>query len=161
MGPSGKCILGFHRTFRWLPSSAEHQARSGNARLVRNDHRRSMHARANWKTRNSFDRRVSAASGQKLPPLCCVCHRRGPAQLKVALDISALPLSLFEIQANLKARKIQGSMSLETSLNVSGLTCPRGCNGSRPARFLRKHAQGPLSDFAAGHPASTNGCLFH
>ena len=34
-------------------------------------------------------------------------------------------------------------MSLETSLNVSGLTCPRGCNGSRTARFFRKHAQGP------------------
>ena len=23
MGPSDKCILEFHRTFRWLPSSAE------------------------------------------------------------------------------------------------------------------------------------------
>lgn len=23
MGPSGKCILAFHRTFRWLPSSTE------------------------------------------------------------------------------------------------------------------------------------------
>ncbi len=23
MGPSGKCILEFHRTFRWLPSSPE------------------------------------------------------------------------------------------------------------------------------------------
>jgi hypothetical protein len=23
MGPSGKCILAFHRTFRWLRSSAE------------------------------------------------------------------------------------------------------------------------------------------
>jgi hypothetical protein len=24
MGSSGRCILEFHRTFRWLPSSAEH-----------------------------------------------------------------------------------------------------------------------------------------
>ena len=32
--------------------------------------------------------------------------RGGPAQLEVALDISALPVSLFEMQANLKARKI-------------------------------------------------------
>ena len=27
MGPSGKCILGFHRTFRWLPSSAGRRRR--------------------------------------------------------------------------------------------------------------------------------------
>ncbi len=36
MGPSGKCILGFHRTFRWLPSSAGCRRRgSGNAPLDR------------------------------------------------------------------------------------------------------------------------------
>jgi hypothetical protein len=27
MGPSGKCIWGFHRTFRWLPSSAGRRRR--------------------------------------------------------------------------------------------------------------------------------------
>ena len=35
-----------------------------------------------------------------------------PAQLKVALDISALPVSLFEVQANLIARK--GSLARES-----------------------------------------------
>jgi hypothetical protein len=65
--------------------------------------------------------------------LCCVAIG-GPAQLKVALDISALPVSLFEMPANLIARKIQGSMSPDTSLNVSGLTRPRVCNGSWSCR---------------------------
>jgi hypothetical protein len=75
--------------------------------------------RANWKTRNSFDRRASAASGQKFAAFIAFAIG-GPAQLKVAPDASALPVSLYEMQANLKARTIQGSMSLETSLNVSG-----------------------------------------
>jgi hypothetical protein len=101
--------------------------------------------RANWKTRNSFDRRASAASGQKFAAFVALPLAASP-KFKVALDISALPVSLFEMQANLIARKIQGSMSPDTSLNVSGLTRPRVCNVRRD--------KAALSSGCKPHPAN-------
>ena len=51
--------------------------------------------------------------------------------LCITLYISALAVSLFEMQANPKARKFRGSMSPETFLNMSGFTRPSVMGHSR------------------------------
>jgi hypothetical protein len=71
MGPSGKCILGFHRTFRWLPSSAER----GPNRLI------------GEVTNSEGASRMLTSHGRLLPPSDRIEQRLGPETLETLQNV--------------------------------------------------------------------------